>query len=266
MSIEVKNLRVKIEDKEIVKNINFNINENELVMVLGLNGAGKTTIMKTLVGINKATDGQILFDGEDITKLSISKRGKLMSYIPQSTEPPLKYTVREFVEMGITPHLGIFDMPSKIHDYDVDKALELLKIVDIKDNYLDVISGGEKQLAYLARAIVQKAKFMVLDEPTAYLDFKRQHLFIRELKNFIKETKKGAILTVHDPNIALRYADKIIVIHNKEVLNIIHKKEDYQNEFLNILNKIYDNKLRLISCGKSYMVTWEDEEEMVCLQ
>lgn len=258
MTLKVSDLQVVINDNEIINNINFEILENELVMILGVNGAGKTTLMKTLLGLIKANKGTITIDNKDITKLSIIDRAKLMSYIPQNSELNLRYTVKEFVAMGITPYLGVFDMPSDKHEALVIDALKKLNIENIQNSYFDSISGGEKQIAYLARNIMQGADIMILDEPTAYLDFKRQHIFLEIVKEFIKENNKSAILTVHDPNLALRYADKIIVIDNSTVLKVIEKKSnDYQSEFLNALNQIYDNKLRLIDCGASYMVVWE---------
>lgn len=258
MTLKVSDLQVILDGKEIIKDINFEVEKNELVIILGVNGAGKTTLMKSLIGIIKHTKGRITIDNKDISKLSNNNRARLMSYIPQNSELNLKYTVKDFVAMGVTPYLGAFNMPSKKDEEVVEEALKKLNIEHLKNSYFNCISGGERQLAYLARAIMQRADIMVLDEPTAYLDFKRQHVFLEIVKNFINENNKSAILTVHDPNLALRYADKIIVIDNSTVLKVINKKSnEYQGDFINTLNQIYDNKLRLVDCGKSYMVVWE---------
>lgn len=243
MSLMLKNVTVTLGQKKIIENISFGCKSGEVVALLGLNGAGKTTLIKTIAGLIPASNGEISINGSSMHATSLKEKAKRIAYVPQQMSTPFDYEVEDFVLMGVTPYLGVFEMPKATHREQVKKALESLQISHLRKKRLFHLSGGEKQMVYLARAMVQEAGVMVLDEPTAYLDFKRQHAFLGYLRNFVKENDKLAVLSVHDPNLALQYADQIIILHEKGVLIDLRKGKD-EDKLQKALDILYDGKAK----------------------
>lgn len=247
MYLKVNDIKVNINGREIIKDISFDIKKEQLTAILGLNGAGKTTLIKTLVGITRPNSGNIRVDDRNIFEISNKERAKLFSYVPQNTTPEINYSVLEFVLMGVTPYLGLFETPSKKHYLDAKEAIEMLNLKSIEHKYLNEISGGERQRVFLARALVQKSDIMILDEPTAHLDFKRQHNFMCLLKKLVTKTRKCVVLSMHDPNLALKYADRIIIIHDNTLNSIIEcTGENFPEKLVEKLNIIYNKKISVI--------------------
>lgn len=259
MDLSIRNLTLSLNNEEIIKDISFDIKEKELTTVLGLNGAGKTTLIKSIVGLIKPSAGSIHLNHQDANHLSMKKRSKCIAYVPQNTTIEFDYKVFDFVLMGITPHLGVFETPTKKHYQKVHEALIFLNLLDLKEKKMTQISGGERQLVFLARAWVQGAKIMILDEPNAHLDYKAQHLFLSKLKTFIKETNKSALISLHDPNLALKYSDKIIIIHNNKIINTIACNDlDNILPLIETLNEIYNNQIECYQNNGTYMIGWKE--------
>ncbi|WP_242984741.1 ABC transporter ATP-binding protein [Clostridium taeniosporum] len=186
--LEINNLTVNYSNKIVLKNINLVLNKGEVTILLGLNGAGKTTLLKSMIGLIESITGEVIYDNKDLLKLSNKDRGKLISYIPQNLHTNQNYSVKDVVLMGITPYLGVFDMPSKEHYKLVDDILKKLNIEYLKDKYISEISGGERRLVYLARIFIQNASIILLDEPNTFLDYVKQHEFFKFISNLIKKT------------------------------------------------------------------------------
>lgn len=254
MSIAVKNITVKIDESTIIKDISLECRKGEMVALLGLNGAGKTTLIKAIAGITKTSGGSISIDDKEISSLSPKDRGKHIAYVPQQVSTTFDYEVEDFVLMGVTPYLGVFETPKKKHREEAQKALEFLGIEKLRGKKLLTLSGGEKQMVYLARALVQQAMLMVLDEPTAYLDFKRQHHFLGDLRDVVRRSNKAVLLSVHDPNLALQYADQIVILHEQTILTTLRKGEQgWETHLQNALDILYEGKVRLIK-NKEHMI------------
>ena len=171
MKIEVKNLCFSYGSTPIVKDISFTAQEGQLVAVLGANGAGKTTLFRCMMGFLKAQQGKILLGGQDVGRIDRKAFAALAAYIPQSSEPAFNYTVFETVLMGTTGQLSPFRAPGKAQQEAVREMLRLLDMEALSERGIARISGGERQLALIARALAQKAKLLVMDEPTANLDY-----------------------------------------------------------------------------------------------
>ncbi|MEG0353089.1 MAG: ABC transporter ATP-binding protein [Cellulosilyticaceae bacterium] len=247
MSIAIKDITVSIEGNTIIKEVSLEFRAGEVVALLGLNGAGKTTLIKTIAGIMKSSHGSISMEGQAIDSLSLKERGRFIAYVPQQMSTTFNYQVEDFVLMGVTPYLGVFETPKKKHREEAVRALEFLGIEKLKEKSLLTLSGGERQMVYLARAFVQQASLMVLDEPTAYLDFKKQHQFLGDLREVVRRSHKTVLLSVHDPNLALQYADQIVILHEQTILATLRKDEkNWEAHLQKALDKLYEGKAEMI--------------------
>lgn len=255
MSLKIEEMSVKLGETTILEQVSLVVGEGEIAALLGLNGAGKTTLIKTIAGVIPTYQGKVYVERININQISLRERAKQIAYVPQQLNTPFDYEVEDFVLMGITPYLGVFESPKVIHRKKVIEVLEELKIGHLRKKKLIFLSGGEKQMVYLARAMVQEAKVMVLDEPTAYLDFKRQHDFLGHLRKLIQASKKTAVISVHDPNLALQYADKIVIIHDKHVLATVHRGE--KGQLQQALDVLYDGKANLMETQEHTLVIYQ---------
>jgi len=204
-------------DGDTIKNISFTFNNGELIALLGPNGSGKTTVLKCLNGTLKPKRGEIYLDNFNIKDLSYKEIAKLISVVPQEHTAVFSYLVIDIVAMGITPYLSFGRMPTKKDYRSAYEKLEFFNIQHLAEKNYNQLSGGEKQLVLIARALMQNTDYLIMDEPTSHLDFKNQHLLMKELKK-LSESGKGVITALHDPNLALRFCDRIIMIKKGEVI------------------------------------------------
>lgn len=211
--LEVKGLRFSYGKREILKDIAFSIGEGESLFILGPNGSGKTTLLKCLNLILKPK-GSVYLDGLNLKELSPKEVAKLLGYVPQRGEvSPL--TVFDAVLMGRRPYIGwgAGDEDMRI----AEKAIRLLRIEHLALRRLNELSGGELQLVLIARAFAQEPKYLLLDEPTNNLDIRNQTDVMRLVRDAVKCKGISAIVTVHDVNLALSYADKVLVLKDGEI-------------------------------------------------
>ncbi len=256
----VKNLSGGIGKEEIIKDISFTVPIG-ITGIIGKNGAGKTTLIKTILNPVYRKNGEIfLFQNNektDLTRLSHRERAKLLAYSPQEMKTAFSCTVRDFVIMGRAPYLKGLETPSKNDGILADNAMSELGILHLRDRYTDTLSGGEKRLCYLARARVQGAKIMLLDEPVSGLDFSRQYLFFEYLTDFVKNSGTGALVSIHDPSQAYRFCDSIIVMNNGRLSTALNKEqEDFDEKYLEILKSIYGEKTDYAVTEKGKFIIW----------
>ena len=216
--MHVKDLRFAYGDHEVLGGISFDTEYGEFLSVLGPNGVGKSTLFRCLLGLSTPTGGEVTVDGEKISHLSPAQLARKMAYIPQSHHPLFNFSVLDMVLMGTTSQLGRFAAPGKTQEKMAMAALERMGIMHLKDRGCSHISGGERQLVLMARAIAQQAKILVMDEPSANLDFGNK---LRVMKTVKGLTADGytIIQSTHDPEQAYLYSDKILAIHGGKVLS-----------------------------------------------
>ncbi len=200
--------------EEVLKGISFCAEGGNITTILGPNGSGKTTLFRCIAGIWKPYKGDILFDEKSITTLSFNKRAKIFSVVPQEHEPAFPYSVLDVVLMGRASYVGIFSAPGK-KDYEIAiSAIKTVGIEHIMDKPYTKISGGERQLALIARALAQNSPIMLLDEPTSHLDFRNQVNVLKKIKKIAREKALTVVMTLHDPNLASLFSEKIVVINS----------------------------------------------------
>ena len=215
--LKIENLSFYYENNHILKNITFRANAGELWGLMGPNGSGKTTFLKCIMALLKPASCNIFINGKNYHSITTAKMAKLIAYVPQEHKPPFPFSAREIVLMGRSPYMGgIFGL--KKADYDAaDAAMELLGILDIAKQPVTALSGGQRQLTLIARALAQNAPIMILDEPTSALDFHNQISIWKILKK-VSSLGKLIIACSHDPNHLLWFANRTLVLKNGEVI------------------------------------------------
>lgn len=215
--IEVNNLSFAYKTEKILDNINFRTGEGQLIAVLGPNGAGKSTLFKCLLGFLRSYDGEILMGGKDIRNLGRKEMARMAAYIPQSEIPVFNYKVSETVLMGTTGMLSPLQSPSDEQIEIAHEAIRSLGIEHLEQRGINEISGGERQLAFLARAMAQQARLLILDEPTANLDYGNQQHVLNRVYEMAKQGYT-ILLSTHNPEHALQYATHVLAIKNHRIL------------------------------------------------
>jgi iron complex transport system ATP-binding protein len=210
-----RDLTIGYRDRVVGRGLDVELAQGEVLALLGPNGGGKTTLLKTLLGILAPHAGDVAIGDRLLARISIRERARLIAYVPQVHVPTFAFTVESVVLMGRTAHGNLFSRPSA-HDREVAAhALERFGIAHLSARPYTMISGGERQLALLARALAQEPQFIVLDEPTASLDFGNQGKVMREIRA-LAAAGHGVLFTTHDPNHALRAADRAYLLRAGE--------------------------------------------------
>ena len=215
--IEVANLSFSYGNKKILSDINFSVEPNTFVAVLGINGTGKSTLIKCLNKINKLKEGEVKINSMSIDDLTINELAKMVAYVPQNVSTSFPIDVYDVILLGRRPYLNW-----SIGDYDRDivaKVIQNLRLQDFAFRKFHTLSGGEQQKVVIAKAIVQEPQIYLFDEPTSSLDLFSQYDILGEIKSLVEDKSNpcSAIVAMHDINLASKFADKVLIIHKSEV-------------------------------------------------
>ncbi|MBL4901656.1 ABC transporter ATP-binding protein [Desulfotalea psychrophila] len=233
MNLQVNGINFKYNGHAVLRDIDFQVGKGEFLAILGPNGAGKTTLLKCLNAIHKPTSGSVIISKQDVFKLNSDKIAKLLGYVPQRIEAA-RLTVFDTILMGRKPYIKW-----RVGDNDVrivDSAIKMLSLQHLSLRCIDQLSGGELQKVSIARAFVQEPEVLLLDEPTSSLDLKNQLEILHAVKNIVKEHRVTAVMTMHDLNTALRFADKYIFL--KDGLIFAHGGQECVTP--NVIHAVYD--------------------------
>ena len=209
--LSAQNLGIGYADRVLATNISFALDEGEVIAILGPNGSGKTTLFRTLLGLLPALQGSTWLNGTAISALTPSAIARSIAYVPQVSACFANFSVIEVVQMARAPHLAWYASPGARDRAIAENALAELNIRDFADREFTELSGGERQLVMIARALASEAKILLMDEPTASLDFGNQFLILDEIAK-LKARGVAVIFTTHHPDHALRIADRTLTI------------------------------------------------------
>jgi iron complex transport system ATP-binding protein len=211
MGIEVRGLNFSYGTRQVLYDVGFSAAEGEVVSVLGPNGAGKSTMFRCAMGFLRATPGAVRVDGADIRTLDRRALAGKLAYIPQTALPVFNHTVLETVLMGFSGRIGFGRAPSAEHRRAALAMLESLGIPHLADRGCAEISGGERQLALLSRALVQDARILIMDEPTANLDYGHKHSALARARELASDGY-AIVMSTHNPEHAFLYATKVVAL------------------------------------------------------
>ncbi len=196
----------------VLSRIDFQAQPGEVLTVLGPNGSGKTTLFQCILGTWKPREGGVLLSGKSVGNLRRPEIARMVAVVPQDHDPPFPYSAFDVVLMGRTAHVGLFSSPAQ-PDRDVARnAMRTAGIEDLADRPYTRLSGGERQLVLLARCLAQQSPVMLLDEPTAHLDFRNQIMILSKVKELVKEKNLLSLMNLHDPNLALLFSDRVLLL------------------------------------------------------
>lgn len=219
MPIYTENLNIAYVERLIVENLNLSIPEGKITALVGANGSGKSTILKTMARMMKPSGGTVYLDGKSIHRQSTKEVAKHLAILPQNPSAPDGLTVSELISYGRFPHLKGFGTLSKEDQKYIDWALEVTGMNEFHDRPVDQLSGGQRQRAWIAMALAQGTNMVFLDEPTTYLDMAHQLEVLKLLKKLNQEQGKTIVMVVHDLNHATRFAHHMVAIKHGEIVS-----------------------------------------------
>jgi iron complex transport system ATP-binding protein len=211
MTLEARALDFGYGRHAVGRSLDATLAAGEVVALLGPNGSGKSTLMRTLLGLQPRLGGTVTLDGRDLAGWDDASRARRLAYVPQAADSYFEFSLREMVEMGRTAHRGVFASPSPRDREVADEALERLGIAHLAERPVNGVSGGERQLALISRALATEAAFLVMDEPTANLDFGNQAHVLEEIAR-LKRAGIGLLVSTHHPEHAFRIADRALLL------------------------------------------------------
>ncbi len=237
--LEVRGLRAGYGDKEIVHGVSFDVARGEFVCIIGANGCGKSTLLKNLLGLVKPFGGTVSINGKDLSSMDERERARHFAYIPQAHTPPFPFKVSDVVILGRTPYLtGIASNVTRKDQVIAYEAMQRLSIEHLADRVYTELSGGQQQLVLIARALAQQPDLLVMDEPTASLDFGNQQLVLSCVHGLSRQGM-AVLMVTHDPDHALFCSDRVIMMEAGEVIGDGAPREIITTENL---RRVYDTE------------------------
>lgn len=222
--IEVKDLNIGYVSKKktvsVFSNINLSFNSGKLVGLIGDNGVGKSTLIKTLTGFIKPLAGTILIDKKDILAFSAYDLSKTISIVSTEKVGGFNLTVFDVVALGRTPYISVFGKLNEIDIECVEKSLQTLSINHLRDKLIDELSDGQRQKVMIAKSLAQETSIIILDEPTAFLDYKSKHNLFEVLKSLCIEQNKLVLVSSHDIDLMEKYVTKSVALLSENSIEI----------------------------------------------
>ncbi|NLS02008.1 ABC transporter ATP-binding protein [Rhizobium sp. P32RR-XVIII] len=213
MRLALEALSFGYAGRTVAEGVTLELAHGEVLALLGPNGAGKTTLMKTMLGLLPPRAGDIRLDGCPLAEWSRRERARRIAYVPQAHASVFPFSVRDVVLMGRAPYLGPFETPGPADVAAAEDALDSLGIAALADRAYTMISGGERQLALIARALAQAPSIMVMDEPAANLDFGNRMRLLSRIRQFA-DSGLSVVFSTHDPDHAFLVADRVALLHD----------------------------------------------------
>lgn len=245
-AIDITGLRYAIGTTLILDDVSFRVGPGQYVSIIGPNGAGKTSLIRCINRLARAQDGRIRIFGQSLSDYTQRDLAKVISYVPQADARYFPFTVYEFVLMGRYPHLSPFSSVGPEDRAKVDEALELTGATAFAERSLQTLSGGERQSVFIAAALAQGARILLLDEPTTFLDYKHQVQVLTLLRRLNQQQDITIVAVTHDVNSGVLTSDRVLALKGGRVAfdgtpsDLIEK---------GVLENVYETGFELVSRG-----------------
>ena len=257
--LKIENLSCGYQRKEIVHNAGFAVESGEFCALLGLNGCGKTTLIKAICGFLPIHTGNCAVGGDDCTAMNERQRALRMAYIPQRGSLISGKTVLDVVLMGFNARLHLLDSPGKLHRQKAMEVLGQLGMAHLAEHDYAQLSEGQKQMVILARTLVQDTPVLLMDEPDSALDFVNRNVVLRKTRHIIHTQSKAGLITLHDPNFALSYCDTLLLMKEGSIIQRLPLAGASREDVETALKKIYGN-IRILSHEGGFVMVRGMEE------
>jgi len=246
--IVLNNLCCGYGSKIVLSDVSFTIKKGEMTCLLGRNGAGKTTLFKTILGLLSPMRGSITINGLPIGSLSADVLARQISYVPQAHGNPFPFSVLEVVTMGQFAHSkSLWGNPTALNKRIARECIETLGIEYLAAKQFSKLSGGEKQMVLIARAMAQQPLFIAMDEPTSNLDMGNQHK-VMQLADLLRKGGYGLIINTHSPEQAANYADQVVLLNQGKIESVGHPSSVLQSQ---VLSNLYRTEIELVTARTS---------------
>ncbi len=247
--LELKNICFSYKkNRQILKDISLRVKGGELIAILGPNGSGKSTLIKCILNIIKLSSGNISYNGTDIKKIPTKEKTKYFSYVPQYMNIAFSISVFDFILLGSSTNISDKNLA-------INKTYNVIKqfgLEDILNENIQNISGGQRQRVFIARAFAQDSEILILDEPTSNLDLKYKKETFEIIKEYISNSNKSIIISIHDLNLASRYCNRFILLKNGQIFSDDNLDKSYTKKNI---ETVYDTDVEILENENQKIVT-----------
>lgn len=251
-SLCAKDITISYNNKNILKNLSFALDTPQIVSIIGPNGAGKSTLLKALSRVILPEKGSIFLDGKEIQKLPSKEVARSIAMLPQSAGVPDDFLVTDLVSLGRSPYQKRFSSFTAEDKKIIKEVMLQTNTTKFKNCYINSLSGGERQRVWLAMALAQQPKILLLDEPTTFLDIHHQLEIMELVKSLHERLKISVIMVLHDLNHAVRYSERVVVVKDGEIFADGLTKEVLTEENFAKIYEVKARKILLREDGNSY--------------
>lgn len=225
--VQIENLsigyRVKGQDKTLVKDINYSIGKGKIIALMGINGSGKSTLLKTITGWLPSIGGKCFINSIDTSQADVQEMARLVSVVSPQAEIHTAIDVYSLISLGRIPYSGITGTLSENDHGIINEVMELTGVKDHSSREVNSLSDGERQRVLIARALAQETPLVIMDEPTAFLDIVQRKKIMKMIRGLAKKTDRTFLISTHESQLALEYADEFLFIH-KDILLVGNEK------------------------------------------
>ncbi|XXQ67410.1 ABC transporter ATP-binding protein [Neisseriaceae bacterium B1] len=240
---QLQQVQFAVPERVLLHDISLEFKEQTVYGLIGHNGSGKSTLLKLLVRQNHASAGKVLLDGKNLADFSAREYAKQLAYLPQHLPSAAALTAEELVKMGRYAWTGLTGRETDTDRAAVQRAFELTHTEQFRHQFVDNLSGGERSRVWLAMCLAQQSRFLLLDEPLAALDIAHQLEVMELIQSLSKQLNLGVIIVIHDINLAARYCDQLVALHQGHVL-----KQGAPQEIMTaqVLHEIYSVNMNIM--------------------